>query len=76
VGRSHAVWGETPVAFVVLGQGDDLPDDQQLMAMLREKLADFKLPRGGIHFIPELPMNAAGKVVKHELKRLYPERFA
>jgi acyl-CoA synthetase (AMP-forming)/AMP-acid ligase II len=76
VGKPHPIWGETPIAFVVLRQGKDLPDEQQLMAMLREKLADFKLPRGGIHFISELPINSAGKVVKHELKQLYPERFS
>jgi acyl-CoA synthetase (AMP-forming)/AMP-acid ligase II len=75
VGRTHPIWGETPIAFVVLRPGKNLPDEQQLMTMLREKLADFKLPRGGILFISELPMNAAGKVVKHELKQLYPERF-
>jgi len=38
------------------------------MGFLRERLADYKLPKGGIQFTQELPRNASGKVLKRELR--------
>ncbi|RJX35725.1 MAG: long-chain-fatty-acid--CoA ligase [Desulfarculus sp.] len=74
-GRGHPVWGETTVAFVVPRPGAPRPSEAELLALLKERLADYKQPRGGIHFVEELPLNASGKVVKQELKKLYPEKF-
>jgi acyl-CoA synthetase (AMP-forming)/AMP-acid ligase II len=57
-------WGETVAAWVVPA-GDLDPDE--LIAFAREHLARFKCPRD-IHLADELPRNALGKVLKHELQ--------
>jgi acyl-CoA synthetase (AMP-forming)/AMP-acid ligase II len=41
------------------------------MDFLRERLADYKLPKGGIRAVEELPRNASGKVLKRELREKY-----
>ena len=62
VGAPHPRWGETPVAFVV---GDAV--EQELIEHCREYLASYKKPTA-IHFVTSLPRNAAGKVLKRELR--------
>lgn len=71
IGIPHPEWGETPLALVVLEKSAEPPETQALMEFLRQRLAGYKLPRGGILFVNELPRNAAGKVLKRELKKLY-----
>ncbi|RJR30703.1 MAG: long-chain-fatty-acid--CoA ligase [Desulfobacteraceae bacterium] len=71
VGLPDPQWGETPLAVVVLKKNTEPPGADGLMEFLREKLAGYKLPRGGIVFAGELPRNAAGKVLKRELRTLY-----
>lgn len=67
VGRPDPTWGETPVAFVVLRMGEEPPKKEELMDALRQNLAGYKLPRGGIHYLAELPITAAGKIDKRRL---------
>nr|WP_245602651.1 hypothetical protein [Solirubrobacter soli] len=62
VGAPHPRWGETPVAFVV----GDAPE-AELIDHCRRHLASYKKPTA-IHFVPSLPRNAAGKVLKRELR--------
>jgi fatty-acyl-CoA synthase len=62
VGVPHPRWGETPIAFVV-GEADPA----ELIEHCREHLASYKKPTS-IHFVPALPRNAAGKVLKRELR--------
>jgi acyl-CoA synthetase (AMP-forming)/AMP-acid ligase II len=68
VGVPHDVLGEDVGACVVIKPGAAL-DAPTLEAFCRERLADYKVPRH-IVFVDELPRNATGKVVKHELKEL------
>jgi O-succinylbenzoic acid--CoA ligase len=63
VGLPDAEWGEAVTAFVVLDGGD--ADD--LIAHCRERLAGYKVPRA-IHPIDALPRNAAGKLLRRELR--------
>jgi acyl-CoA synthetase (AMP-forming)/AMP-acid ligase II len=63
VGFPHPRWGETPVAFVV---GSDVAA-AELIEHCRHHLASYKKPTA-IHFVTELPRNAAGKVLKRELR--------
>ena len=63
-GTPDPEWGEVVTAFVVL-DGD--VDDRELVAYCRERLAAYKAPRA-IHRVAELPRNAAGKVVRAELR--------
>ena len=59
--------GEQPVAFVTAAEGQTL-DEKALHQFIRGKLADFKLPRK-IVFLPALPRNATGKILKTELRK-------
>ena len=62
-------WGETPVAFVVGGEGADA-DAENLKQWLNQRvgktqrLADLRL-------VAELPRSAIGKVLKRELRDAY-----
>ena len=68
IGVPDARRGEQPLAFVVLTDGVTL-DEKALHEFVREKLADYKVPR---HFrvLPALPRNATGKVLKTALREL------
>jgi acyl-CoA synthetase (AMP-forming)/AMP-acid ligase II len=64
-GIPHAVLGEDVAAWVVVKPGADV-DADELRVFLAERLADYKVPRRWT-FVPELPRNATGKVLKHQL---------
>ncbi|MBI5772671.1 MAG: long-chain fatty acid--CoA ligase [Verrucomicrobia bacterium] len=68
VGIPDARKGEHPVAFLVPKDGMAV-DEKALLHFLREKLADYKVPRK-VHFLAALPRNATGKILKTELRRL------
>jgi long-chain acyl-CoA synthetase len=65
IGVPHPVLGEDVCAFVVVRPGRTLAVDD-LLAFCSERLADYKRPRQ-VHFVDELPRNATGKVMKHQL---------
>lgn len=60
--------GEVAMAFVVLKPGARL-EDGELVSWCRQKMANYKVPRK-IHYLEALPLNASGKVLKPELKKL------
>jgi long-chain acyl-CoA synthetase len=64
-GRSHPVWGEVVIAFVVLRPGCQATEDE-LRAFVRERLADYKIPES-IVFREELPKGSTGKVLRRAL---------
>jgi fatty-acyl-CoA synthase len=66
VGVPDDRWGEHGHAYVVLRPGASATP-QDLRAWCRDLLATFKVPRD-ITLIPELPRNATGKVLKHQLR--------
>jgi len=68
VGIPHEMWGETPLAYLVLHPGTAQPGEDELMDFLRERLASFKLPKGGFVFVDSLPRTASGKVLKRSLR--------
>lgn len=65
VGRSDEKWGEIPVAFVVLRQGESATA-AELMEFVRGRIAHFKAPKE-IRF-EELPKTSTGKIQKHVLR--------
>ncbi|PWW24089.1 acyl-CoA synthetase (AMP-forming)/AMP-acid ligase II [Geodermatophilus normandii] len=69
VGVPDPRWGETPVAVVALADGAQ-PDADGLLGYARERLAHFKCP-SRVEFVPELPRNATGKVLKTTLRKEY-----
>ncbi|WP_055468026.1 AMP-binding protein [Streptomyces ardesiacus] len=62
-------WGEAVHAFVVLEPGA-AATPRELMLALRGRLADFQLP-AGYTFVPSLPRNASGKILRRELRQPY-----
>jgi malonyl-CoA/methylmalonyl-CoA synthetase len=69
IGCPHPDFGEAVVA-VVAGEGDEAA----MIAAARTQLAVFKCPKRVI-FVPDLPRNAMGKVLKAELRRTYGDVF-
>lgn len=68
VGVPHPVLGEDIAALVVINETDGSPVDlEELAAFCAERLADYKCPRR-IDIVVELPRNATGKVMKHQLR--------
>jgi len=69
VGIPHEKWGEAVHAFIVLKPGETLTAEE-LSEHCRKHLAGYKIPRS-FDVVPELPRNAAGKVLRRELRRKY-----
>ncbi len=67
--------GEVGCAFVVASAeaGPDLA--RELVEWSRSIMANYKAPRH-VEFLDALPVNAGGKVLKTELRRIYAERQA
>lgn len=70
IGLPDERWGESGAAIVV--QGENAPDAAQIIAHCQTCLAKFKVPKQ-VFFIEELPRNAAGKVLKRELRSQFVE---
>src|SRR5436190_23101142 len=66
VAGSDPQWGEVPVAFVVPRESAQV-NLAGVTAWLEGSLARFKHPRTVV-VVDELPRNAMGKVLKHELR--------
>jgi acyl-CoA synthetase (AMP-forming)/AMP-acid ligase II len=66
IGIPDARMGEVGMAFVVVDDDKVRPED--IVAWCREEMANYKAPRV-VEIVDELPLNAAGKVLKHELRR-------
>ena len=68
VAMPDARWGEVPRAFVVLRPGREITE-QTLIAHCRSRLAGFKTPKQVV-FLPTLPRNPSGKVLKRQLREV------
>jgi len=73
IGVSDSYWGESAKAFIVQKLGSNLSQDD-LESHCRASLAGFKIPKT-YEWIEALPRNAAGKVLKQELKKLTKEEL-
>lgn len=60
---------ELPRAYIVLKQGSQLAE-KDVQAYMKEKLAGYKQPVGGVRFIDSIPKNASGKILKKDLKEI------
>ncbi|HST56996.1 MAG TPA: acyl-CoA synthetase [Solirubrobacteraceae bacterium] len=65
IGVEDSEFGQRLKAFVVPRAGADL-DAQAIQQHVKENLARYKVPREVV-FLKQLPRNATGKVLKHEL---------
>ena len=69
IGIPDAKWGEVGCAVVALKEGMDM-ETGEVISHLQQRLAKYKIPKK-VAFVEALPRNAAGKVLKTELRRLY-----
>ncbi|MCH9674852.1 MAG: long-chain fatty acid--CoA ligase [Gammaproteobacteria bacterium] len=67
VGVPHEKWGEVGRAYVVLKPGSNL-SGAAIIEHCDSQLARFKVPKE-VQFTDELPHNATGKVLKHQLPK-------
>jgi malonyl-CoA/methylmalonyl-CoA synthetase len=73
VGVPHPDFGEAVVAVLVARPGH-APDGEALVATLKTKIANFKVPKR-VFVVDELPRNAMGKVQKNLLREQHKGLF-
>ena len=66
VARPDPTWGETPCAFLELKPGAAQPNDPDVIAFCRERLARFKVPKTLVY--GTLPKTSTGKIQKFLLR--------
>ncbi len=66
IGRPDYLYGEVPVAVVEKKEGKEV-DAEGILSYCRENMAPFKVPVS-VEFVPHLPRNSQGKVLKAKLK--------
>ena len=69
VGLPDKDFGESVNAVVVRAKGASLKS-KDIVAALGKQLARYKQPKR-VYFVPALPRNAMGKILKQELRRTY-----
>lgn len=69
IGLPDPQWGEAGQACVVL-KPEAAVTESELLVFLADRLAKFKVPRR-IVFLDALPISAAGKILKRELRQRY-----
>jgi long-chain acyl-CoA synthetase len=67
IGIPHEQWGEAVHAVVVRKPGAEV-DEEQLRRYCREFIAGYKCPKS-VEFRDALPLSAAGKILKRELRK-------
>jgi acyl-coenzyme A synthetase/AMP-(fatty) acid ligase len=71
IGEPDLVRGEAICAFVVRRSGSTL-DETEIINHCGNRLANYMVPKHVV-FLNQLPMNAHGKIVKNELRKLVAE---
>ncbi len=69
IGVPDEKWGESVKACVVLKAGASA-DAAAIIAFAREQIAHYKCPKS-IDFLPALPRNPSGKLLKYQLRKPY-----
>jgi len=74
IGLPDSYWVEKVHAVVVLKKGIAVADEE-LISFCKRRIAGYKVPKS-IEFVDSLPKNAAGKILKRELKEKYIQEQA
>ncbi len=69
IGLPDAKWGEVGKACVVLKSGQTT-EEEELLKFMTERLAKYKVPKS-VSFMEALPISAAGKILKRELREKF-----
>jgi len=72
IGLPDENWGEVGKACVVLKPGANT-SGEELISFMAERLAKYKVPKS-VSILPELPISAAGKILKRELVAAYTQK--
>ncbi|GAB4512488.1 MAG: long-chain fatty acid--CoA ligase [Anaerolineae bacterium] len=72
IGVPHERWGETGMAIVVCKPGVELAPET-LIDYCKQHLARYKVPQS-VMYTDVLPRNAAGKVLKRELRKQFVQQ--
>jgi fatty-acyl-CoA synthase len=72
IGVPHEKWGEVGKACVVLHPGTEATE-AELIALMQQHLARYKVPKS-VAFLEALPISAAGKILKRELRDQFVEK--
>lgn len=68
IGVPDDKWGEAGRAFLSFKPNEKVSEDV-IRKYLKENIADYKIPKS-YRFLDNLPRNAAGKILKNELRKL------
>ncbi len=71
IGVPDEKWGELVKAIVVLKPEHEV-SEEEIIAYCRQHLAGFKIPKS-VDYIDTIPRNAAGKMLKKDLRKPYWE---
>ena len=71
-GVSDALTQERVAALVVKGLGKGITEEE-VAAAVRERLDPFKWLTGGVTFVPRLPRNPQGKVLRNRFQAMAEE---
>lgn len=66
IGIPDDKWGETVKAYIALKQGMTATENE-IIDFCKQNLASYKKPKA-VEFLPDLPKNASGKIVKTVLR--------
>ncbi|KAG5881397.1 hypothetical protein JTB14_012013 [Gonioctena quinquepunctata] len=67
VGIPDEISGELPVAFVVKDDEEDVTENE-LQDYVAKRVSPQKRLRGGVIFVPSIPKNPSGKILRRELR--------
>ena len=77
VGVPEEKFGEVGAAFIIRRPAQKTDENKlqemELIEWCRENMANYKVPRH-INFVEELPLNASGKVLKYELRKILQKK--
>ena len=66
-GTKSQEWGEEVVAWIVMEEGINSIDIDEVRKYASQYLASYKIPKRLV-IVKELPRNSLGKILRHELK--------
>ena len=72
VGVPSVEWGEAVGIACVVREGHECPPEDELKTMVRERLRSSRVPER-VQFVPELPYNEMGKLLRREVKKILAE---
>lgn len=67
-GRADAQWGQVPIAFVHLHEGQTA-SEEELLTFVSSRLARYKRPVA-VYVVGTLPRNSGGKLLRRDLMKL------